>query len=231
MTLINLFRRYERWNPVHPTYGAFWGIGFGLGCGVGWGPGFGPEVIGYVGSGCGVGISVGVTMVGVGVGLPAGGLACVPSDEFLHFLPSSILPQGKCLFELDFSALLMSRRKSPSFHDDTAHLVVSYAGHGIMDFTKSTAAPAASIAVKRGWSALCLHIGTALERGRLGHSSRKSYSLDEFQRQSLVALRQGWDSFSGKVRSAGLSRLRPCNAGLLQSDSNSNQSERPPPPS
>ncbi|EFJ33622.1 hypothetical protein SELMODRAFT_406290 [Selaginella moellendorffii] len=189
MTLINLFRRYERWNPVHPTYGAFWGIGFGLGCGVGWGPGFGPEVIGYVGSGCGVGISVGVTMVGVGVGLPAGGLACVPSD------------------------------------------VVSYAGHGIMDFTKSTAAPAASIAVKRGWSALCLHIGTALERGRLGHSSRKSYSLDEFQRQSLVALRQGWDSFSGKVRSAGLSRLRPCNAGLLQSDSNSNQSERPPPPS
>eukprot|EP01018_Ginkgo_biloba_P031173 Gb_36133 [translate_table: standard] len=78
MTIANLFKRYERWNPVHPTYGAFWGLGIGIGCGVGWGPGFGPEVIGYVGAGCGVGFSVGVTLVGVGVGLPASGLTCVP---------------------------------------------------------------------------------------------------------------------------------------------------------
>lgn len=78
MTIANLFKRYERWNPVHPTYGAFWGIGIGVGCGVGWGPGFGPEVIGYVGSGCGVGFSVGVTFVGFGVGLPASGLTSIP---------------------------------------------------------------------------------------------------------------------------------------------------------
>ncbi|XP_057830344.2 uncharacterized protein LOC131041320 isoform X2 [Cryptomeria japonica] len=78
MTIANLFKRYERWNPVHPTYGAFWGLGIGVGCGVGWGPGFGPEVIGYVGAGCGVGFSVGVTFVGVGVGLPASGLTSVP---------------------------------------------------------------------------------------------------------------------------------------------------------
>lgn len=78
MSIANLFKRYERWNPVHPTYGAFWGLGIGVGCGVGWGPGFGPEVIGYVGSGCGVGFSVGVTLVGFGVGLPASGLTCVP---------------------------------------------------------------------------------------------------------------------------------------------------------
>lgn len=66
--------RYERWNPVHPTAGAFWGVGLGFGCGVGWGPGFGPEVIGYVGAGCGVGFSVGVTLAGVGVGLPQHGI-------------------------------------------------------------------------------------------------------------------------------------------------------------
>lgn len=78
MTLIHLFRKYKAWNPVHATGGAFWGFGVGLGCGVGWGPGFGPEVIGYVGSGCGVGLSVGFTLVGVGVGLPADGIACLP---------------------------------------------------------------------------------------------------------------------------------------------------------
>ena len=55
MIIKGVFRRYERWNPVHPTSGAFWGMGIGIGCGVGWGPGFGPEAIGYVGSGCGVG--------------------------------------------------------------------------------------------------------------------------------------------------------------------------------
>ncbi|RZC47095.1 hypothetical protein C5167_040031 [Papaver somniferum] len=71
MIIKGLFRRYEKWNPVHPTTGAFWGMGLGVGCGVGWGPGFGPEVIGYVGAGCGVGFSVGITFAGVGIGLPA----------------------------------------------------------------------------------------------------------------------------------------------------------------
>ncbi|CAK9229678.1 unnamed protein product [Sphagnum troendelagicum] len=80
MTVVNLFRRYKRWNPVHPTYGAFWGVGMGLGCGVGWGPGFGPEVVGYVGSGCGLGLSIGVTFLGIGIGLPASGLTCIPCD-------------------------------------------------------------------------------------------------------------------------------------------------------
>ncbi|KAI9071674.1 hypothetical protein K1719_046366 [Acacia pycnantha] len=70
MIIKGLFGRYGRWNPVHPTYGAFWGMGVGIGCGVGWGPGFGPEVVGYVGAGCGVGFSVGVTLAGFGIGLP-----------------------------------------------------------------------------------------------------------------------------------------------------------------
>jgi hypothetical protein len=52
----------------------------GLGCGVGWGPGFGPEVVGYVGSGCGLGLSIGVTFLGIGIGLPASGLTCIPCD-------------------------------------------------------------------------------------------------------------------------------------------------------
>ncbi|GMH09159.1 hypothetical protein Nepgr_010999 [Nepenthes gracilis] len=71
MIIKGVFRKYERWNPVHPTYGTFWGMGIGIGCGVGWGPGFGPEVIGYVGSGCGIGFSIGITFAGVGIGLPA----------------------------------------------------------------------------------------------------------------------------------------------------------------
>lgn len=74
MIIKGMLGRYERWNPVHPTFGTFWGVGLGLGCGVGWGPGFGPEVIGYVGAGCGVGFSVGVTLAGVGIGLPQHGL-------------------------------------------------------------------------------------------------------------------------------------------------------------
>lgn len=65
---------------MHPTSGAFWGMGIGFGCGVGWGPGFGPEVIGYVGAGCGVGFSVGITLAGVGVGLPANFLIRIPYD-------------------------------------------------------------------------------------------------------------------------------------------------------
>ncbi|KAM7490909.1 hypothetical protein LguiA_033830 [Lonicera macranthoides] len=78
MIIKGLFRRYERWNPVHPTSGAFWGMGIGIGCGVGWGPGFGPEVIGYVGAGCGVGFSVGITLAGFGIGLPANFVTEVP---------------------------------------------------------------------------------------------------------------------------------------------------------
>ncbi|PON94687.1 Cadmium-induced protein AS [Trema orientale] len=82
MIIKGLFRRYERWNPVHPTYGAFWGMGIGIGCGVGWGPGFGPEVVGYVGAGCGIGFSVGFTIVGFGVGLPANYIFGIPYNAF-----------------------------------------------------------------------------------------------------------------------------------------------------
>ncbi|KAI3692169.1 hypothetical protein L6452_31978 [Arctium lappa] len=83
MIIKGLFRRYERWNPVHPTSGAFWGMGIGVGCGIGWGPGFGPDVIGYVGAGCGVGFSVGITLAGVGIGLPANRLLKVPFSAFM----------------------------------------------------------------------------------------------------------------------------------------------------
>ncbi|OVA07355.1 hypothetical protein BVC80_1605g47 [Macleaya cordata] len=83
MIIKGLFRRYERWNPVHPTSGAFWGMGVGIGCGVGWGPGFGPEVIGYVGAGCGVGFSVGITLAGVGIGLPANCLIEFPYNVLM----------------------------------------------------------------------------------------------------------------------------------------------------
>ncbi|XP_015059478.1 cadmium-induced protein AS8 isoform X1 [Solanum pennellii] len=82
MIIKGLFRRYERWNPVHPTYGAFWGMGIGVGCGVGWGPGFGPEAIGYVGAGCGVGFSVGFSLLGVGIGLPANYIYTGPYNAF-----------------------------------------------------------------------------------------------------------------------------------------------------
>lgn len=83
MIIKGLFRRYERWNPVHPTMGTFWGMGIGIGCGVGWGPGFGPEVIGYVGAGCGVGFSVGITLVGFGIGLPSNYLMRVRSNGMI----------------------------------------------------------------------------------------------------------------------------------------------------
>jgi hypothetical protein len=81
MIIKGIFRRYEKWNPVHPTYGAFWGMGIGIGCGVGWGPGFGPEVIGYVGAGCGVGFSVGITLAGLGIGLPTNFLLAAPYNS------------------------------------------------------------------------------------------------------------------------------------------------------
>ncbi|CAN6213088.1 unnamed protein product [Urochloa humidicola] len=81
MIIRSVLGRYERWNPVHPTAGTFWGVGLGLGCGVGWGPGFGPEVIGYVGAGCGVGFSVGFTLAGIGIGLPQHGLIRTHEDS------------------------------------------------------------------------------------------------------------------------------------------------------
>ncbi|KAH6820464.1 hypothetical protein C2S53_002622 [Perilla frutescens var. hirtella] len=83
MIIKNLFRRYERWNPVHPTIGAFWGFGVGIGCGIGWGPGFGPEVVGYVGAGCGAGFNVGFTLLGAGIGFPANYLLAIPHSAFL----------------------------------------------------------------------------------------------------------------------------------------------------
>lgn len=106
MIIKGLFRRYERWNPVHPTYGAFWGMGLGIGCGVGWGPGFGPEVVGYVGAGCGVGFSVGITLSGIGIGLPANFLFEVPHNAIMatgtgvsHLLRSSpgIFPENNII--------------------------------------------------------------------------------------------------------------------------------------
>ncbi|KAF5477885.1 hypothetical protein F2P56_004493 [Juglans regia] len=83
MIIKGVFRRYERWNPVRPTFGAFWGMGIGIGCGVGWGPGFGPEVVGYVGAGCGVGFNVGITLAGFGFGLPANYLFEVPYNAIM----------------------------------------------------------------------------------------------------------------------------------------------------
>ncbi|KAJ8561270.1 hypothetical protein K7X08_027460 [Anisodus acutangulus] len=84
MIIKGMLRRYEIWNPVHPTYGAFWGMEIGIGCGVGWGPGFGPEAIGYVGAGCGVGFSVGFSLLGIdiGIGLPANYIYTVPYNAF-----------------------------------------------------------------------------------------------------------------------------------------------------
>jgi hypothetical protein len=96
MAVDGLFKRYQRWNPVHPTGGAFWGLGLGFGCGVGWGPGFGPEPVGFVGSGCGFGFSVGLTFLGFGLGLPAHG---IPSLPFRGLKP----PSSVAYIDLSFS--------------------------------------------------------------------------------------------------------------------------------
>ncbi|KMT11442.1 hypothetical protein BVRB_5g107660 [Beta vulgaris subsp. vulgaris] len=101
MIIKGLFRRYERWNPVHPTYGAFWGMGVGIGCGVGWGPGFGPEVIGYVGAGCGVGFSVGITFAGFGIGLPVNTLMDAPSKVLMATSSTWDFVQSSKLKDLD----------------------------------------------------------------------------------------------------------------------------------
>ena len=111
MIIKGLFRRYERWNPVHPTSGALWGIGIGIGCGVGWGPGFGPEVIGYVGAGCGVGFSVGITLLGFGLGLPANFIYQGPYKGIIR----SLLCLGTIVFPFcfvwEYSRLGKTRKK------------------------------------------------------------------------------------------------------------------------
>ncbi|XP_031371965.1 cadmium-induced protein AS8 isoform X2 [Punica granatum] len=104
MIIKGLLRRYERWNPVHPTIGAFWGMGFGFGCGVGWGPGLGPEVIGYVGAGCGVGFSVGFTMAGVGIGLPA---------NYLFEVPYNVVKATRSAVEFGWSGGFLSWKSIP----------------------------------------------------------------------------------------------------------------------
>ncbi|XP_010439769.1 PREDICTED: cadmium-induced protein AS8-like [Camelina sativa] len=102
MIIKGIFRRYEKWNPVHPTYGAFWGMGIGIGCGVGWGPGFGPEVIGYVGAGCGVGFSVGITLAGLGIGLPTNLLLATPYNTVEATRKGAFKFFGKNLSTYDF---------------------------------------------------------------------------------------------------------------------------------
>ncbi|KAL8536491.1 hypothetical protein ACS0TY_011915 [Phlomoides rotata] len=83
MIIKGVFRRYERWNPVRPTIGAFWGVGIGIGCGIGWGPGYGHEVVGNVGAGCGAGFNVGFTLLGIGIGFPANYLFNIPRSAFM----------------------------------------------------------------------------------------------------------------------------------------------------
>lgn len=100
MIIKGLCGRYERWNPVHPTSGAFWGMGIGVGCGVGWGPGFGPEVIGYVGAGCGVGFSVGITLAGFGIGLPANYVFEVPYKAFMATSSAFEFARSSGLYEV-----------------------------------------------------------------------------------------------------------------------------------
>ncbi|MCL7042618.1 hypothetical protein MKW94_030879 [Papaver nudicaule] len=89
-----VFRRYESWNPIHPTTRAFWGYGLGIRCGVGWGPVFGPEVIGYVGADCGIRFSVGITLAGIGISFPANFLLESPYKGTFGFidLQSNTLP-------------------------------------------------------------------------------------------------------------------------------------------
>lgn len=120
MIIKGLFRRYERWNPVHPTYGAFWGMGVGIGCGVGWGPGFGPEVVGYVGAGCGIGFNVGITLAGFGIGLPTNIIFQAPyngtkplllTKSFLAFLNCCFMYSIKGFFGFHlFSVLTFKSR-------------------------------------------------------------------------------------------------------------------------
>lgn len=116
MIIKGLIRRYERWNPVHPTLGAFWGMGIGMGCGVGWGPGFGPEVVGYVGAGCGLGFCVGFTVAGFGIGLPANVLYHVPYSALLATRSGAVeLIQSNSLLSTKFSV-------SNGWHDFTQHI-------------------------------------------------------------------------------------------------------------
>jgi len=129
MIIKGVLGRYERWNPVHPTAGTFWGVGLGLGCGVGWGPGFGPEVIGYVGAGCGVGFSVGFTLAGVGIGLPqhvlirnnedSGFASNMPFDSARYYAVTAI--RGLVWDAINYVAAVRkeSRQKLLKFQDNT----------------------------------------------------------------------------------------------------------------
>ncbi|KAG6555364.1 hypothetical protein Mapa_002590 [Marchantia paleacea] len=129
MTVEGLFRGYKRWSPVHPTFGAFWGMGIGLGCGVGWGPGFGRNVVGYVGAGCGLGFSVGITLIGVGVGLPAvSGITCLPynllmftANEARRVTSSHVIPVLKCSLERTWTALVVRSSSIESGVQDRYH--------------------------------------------------------------------------------------------------------------
>ncbi|KAK4803339.1 hypothetical protein SAY86_001542 [Trapa natans] len=105
MIVKGLLRRYQRWNPVHPTIGAFWGMGLGLGCGIGWGPGFGPEVVGYVGAGCGVGFSVGLTITGFGIGLPA---------NYIFQVPYKVVTVTRSALEFGWSSGFLSQNSIPA---------------------------------------------------------------------------------------------------------------------
>ncbi|XP_054808483.1 uncharacterized protein LOC129310613 isoform X3 [Prosopis cineraria] len=130
-----LVERYKRWNRVHPTYGAFWGIGVGIGCGIGWGPGFGPEAIGYVGAGCGIGFGVGFTLAGLGIGLPVNFIFQVPyngdgwtgiaphvsellreaSEKFSSFRQQHLSVKGTDLFAMKNSLPLLATSACESF--------------------------------------------------------------------------------------------------------------------
>ncbi|XP_020092576.1 uncharacterized protein LOC109713046 isoform X2 [Ananas comosus] len=89
MIIKGIFRRYERWNPVHPTLGTFWGMGIGVGCGVGWGPGFGPEV--------------------VGIGLPQNGLCQIP---FNALATSTFLECARTYAVAVLQSLVRNRKES-----------------------------------------------------------------------------------------------------------------------
>ncbi|OAE35026.1 hypothetical protein AXG93_3104s1050 [Marchantia polymorpha subsp. ruderalis] len=141
MTVEGLFRGYKRWSPVHPTFGAFRGMGIGLGCGVGWGPGFGPDVVGYVGAGCGLGFSVGITLIGVGVGLPVvSGITCLPyklfllaADEALRVTSSHVIPILKFRLEQTWTALVVRSSSLESGVRDRYHDLFLSKGREAMD--------------------------------------------------------------------------------------------------
>ncbi|XP_019423255.1 PREDICTED: cadmium-induced protein AS8 isoform X4 [Lupinus angustifolius] len=142
MIIKGLFGRYERWNPVHPTSGAFWGMGVGIGCGVGWGPGFGPEVIGYVGAGCGIGFNVGVTLAGFGIGLPANIIYEAPYNAIMATRSSAL--------ELARSNGLLSRTDISLKGIDFCDMKDSLASHATSAFNSIQASHTKLFGSRRG---------------------------------------------------------------------------------